>query len=93
MTNPLEERRPSFATPLEVVLYRRAGDSSIEELLHAQLNVDNPKLGSGFCEDLDNSIADAAELALRPRDRSRISARSSRGTPVSTAQSLQAGGE
>jgi hypothetical protein len=68
VTNALKQRRSSFAASLEVVRYRGAGDSTLEELLHAQLNVDDSKLGSGFCEDLDNRIADAAELALaRPR--------------------------
>jgi len=67
------------------------GDWATEEPFDGELNLLDAKITAGLAEHLDDSVTDAAELAFRRRDRSRILARSRDGTPVSAAQSLERG--
>jgi hypothetical protein len=71
LVDPLEQGCLPLAAPLEVVLDRGLRHGPGEESLDPKLNVCDPKISFSFRKNLDDGVADRAELALRVRPRQR----------------------
>lgn len=90
--HPLEERHASHAALGEVRLDRTTANRSLEQVLHASVDVSHPKLGTGITQDLSNSLTDLAELASSVWRRTGAPGRSGPDLmPIETCETLEEG--